>query len=222
MDTMTLEVQSRSLESRARDLLNSNLIPAEYYGRGVANKSLQIDYQTFRKLFRFAGTNTVIELNVDGKEKVNVLVHDLQRDPVSDLITHIDFVNVRMDEEIHTHIPLEFVGVSKAVKELGGILVHHLDEIEVKCLPKALVHNIEVSLDPLVDFHSFVRVKDIVLPPGITVLDNLEDVVVSASAPRVEEEAVAPAAEGVAAGAAAGAVAPVEGAEPAAEGGEKA
>lgn len=215
MDTMTLEVQSRSLESRARDLLNSNLIPAEYYGRGVANKSLQIDYQTFRKLFRFAGTNTVIELNVDGKEKVNVLVHDLQRDPVSDLITHIDFVNVRMDEEIHTHIPLEFVGVSKAVKELGGILVHHLDEIEVKCLPKDLVHNIEVSLDPLVDFHSFVRVKDIVLPPGVAVLNNLEDVVVSASAPRVEEEAaVAPAAEGVGETAAT-----VEGAEPAAEGG---
>lgn len=219
MDTMLLEVQSRSLKSKARDLLNSNLIPAEYYGRGVANKSLQIDYQTFRKLFRFAGTNTVIELNVDGKEKMNVLVHDLQRDPVSDLITHIDFMNVRMDEEIHTHIPLEFVGVSKAVKELGGILVHHLDEIEVKCLPKALVHNIEVSLDPLVDFHSFVRVKDIVLPPGVAVMNNLEDVVVNASAPRIEEEAVAPAAEGAAGETAATA----EGAEPAAaEGGGKA
>ena len=195
---MTLEVQSRMPDSRARDLLGSNIIPAEYYGRGVENKSIQVDYQTFRKLFRVAGTNTVIELNVDGKEKINVLVHDLQKNPVTDLITHVDFVNVRMDEDIHTNIPLEFVGVSKAVKELGGILVHQLDEVEVKCLPKDLVHSIEVSLDPLVDFHSFVRVKDIVVPDGITILNGPDDVVVSASAPRVEEEVTPVAAEATA------------------------
>ncbi len=200
MDTMTLEVQSRRPDSKARDLLGSNIIPAEYYGRGVENKSIQIDYQTFRKLFRVAGTNTVIELNVDGKEKMNVLVHDLQRNPVTDLITHVDFVNVRMDEDIHTNIPLEFVGVSKAVKELGGILVHNIDEVEVKCLPKDLVHSIEVSLDPVVDFHSFVRIKDVVAPSGITILNAPEDVVVSASAPRVEEEIAPVATEAVAEG----------------------
>lgn len=189
MEVLELNLQTRdTLKNKAKDLLKSNLIPAEFYGKGVSNKSLQVDYQTFRKLFRVAGSNTVIELNIDGKEKANVLVHDIQRDPVTDHILHVDLINVRMDREIHTHIPLVFVGTASAVKELGGILTHHLTEIEVKCLPADLVHDIEVNVEPIVDFHSFVRVKDLTVPSKIIVMNDPEEIVVNAVAPRIEEE----------------------------------
>ena len=189
MDTMTLEVQLRDKNLRAKDLLNQNLIPLEYYGRGVENKSFQVDYQTFRRLFRVAGTNTIIELNVAGKETVSVLVHDLQRDPVTDNIKHVDLINVRMDQEIHTKVPVELTGTAPAVKEQGGILMHHLHEVEIKCLPKDLVHSFSVSIDSLVDFHSFVRVKDLEVPEGINILNGEEDLIATVVAPRVEEEA---------------------------------
>lgn len=218
MEAVTLEVQSRDGSRRAKDLLRENLIPAEYYGRGIKNRSLQMDYQTFRRLFRKVGSNTVIELNVDGKEKINVLVHDLARNPITDTIAHVDFINVRMDQEIHTRVPLRFVGVSLAVKDLGGIVVHHLNALEVKCLPKDLVHDIEVSIDSLVDFRSLIKVKDVVVPAGIKVMNNPDGVVVAAVPPRIEEEEVAPVA---AEGAVEGAV-PAEGAAPAVEGEAKA
>src|SRR3989338_9877331 len=193
MEILSLDVQSRDKSLKARDLLRSNLIPLEYYGRGVGNKSLQVDYQTFRKLFRIAGSNTVIELNVDGKEKINVLVHEIQQNPITDTITHVDFINVKMDQELQTNIPFEFVGDAPAVRELAGILTHHLNEVEVKCLPKYLVHNIVVDVTTLVDFNVFVRIKDLVVPEGITILNDPEAIVANVVPPRIEEEPVAPA-----------------------------
>ncbi len=187
MDTIELEAQTRDKGAKSKDLLKEKFIPAEYYGRGVENKSLQMDYQTFRRAFNKAGTNTIIDLKIDGKAH-KVLVHDVQYNPVADTFTHVDFINVKMDQEIHTKIPLEFVGTSIAVKDFSGTLMSHLEEVEVKCLPKDLVHSIEVSIEPLVDFHTNIRVKDLIVPPGMTILNEPEDVVVTAMAPRVEEE----------------------------------
>lgn len=221
MDTMTIDVQTRDSKAKGRSLRRNNIIPAEYYGKGVKNHSIQMDYQTFRKILRKAGMNTLIELNVDGKEKLTVLVHDIQHDPVTDSINHVDFINVRMDQVVHAKIPLKFFGISPAVKELGGILTHTLTEVSVKCLPKDLIPFIEVSVEPVKDFHSYVRVKDLNVPATVTVLHDPGDVVVTAVAPKIEEEApvVAPVAEGAAVGAE-GAVAPgAEGvAAPGAEG----
>ncbi|MEK7086027.1 MAG: 50S ribosomal protein L25, partial [Patescibacteria group bacterium] len=165
--------------------------------------------------------NTVLELNVDGKEKLPALVHDVQYNPVTDAIDHVDFINVRMDQVVHAKIPLKFFGISPAVKELGGILTHTLTEVSVKCLPKDLIPFIEVSVESVVDFHSYVRIKDLKVSSAVTILHDPGDVVVTAVAPKIEEEApiVAPGAEGAAAAVpgAEGAVAPgAEGAAPAA------
>lgn len=189
MDIQTIEVQTRTSAIKSKDLRLKNLLPAEFYGKGVKNASIQLNYGAFRRLFRTAGKNTVIELSVDGKDKHNVLVHDIQRDPISDAIIHVDFINVRMDQVIHAKIPLKFVGTAKAVKDFGGILTYNLDEVDVKCLPKDLIQSIEVSVDPIVDLHSYVRVKDLVIPTGITITNPPEEVVVTAVLPKEEVEA---------------------------------
>lgn len=210
-----IELQPRESGVKARDLLEKNIIPVEFYGKGVKNLSLQADYQTFRRLYKSAGKNTVIELNVDGK-KYNALVHDVQYAPISDKIMHVDFISVRMDQIITAVIPLKFVGLAPAVKELGGILTHTLHEITVKCLPGDLIPFIEVSVDPITTLHSYVRVKDLNVPSTLTVVNPPDEVVVTAVAPKVEEEA-AP----VAAVVTAEAGAAVPGATPEAEEGKK-
>jgi large subunit ribosomal protein L25 len=96
-----------------------------------------------------------------------------------------------MDQEIHTKIPVELIGTAPAVKEQGGILMHHLNEVEIKCLPKDLVHSFSVNVESLVDFHSYVRVKDLEVPEGITILNGEEDLVATVVAPREEEAEVA-------------------------------
>ena len=180
--------------------------------------SLQVDYQEFRRAYKAGGTNTILELSVDeGKEKFNVLIHDMNFDPVTDVIRHVDLINVRMGQKLTTKIPLEFVGTAPAVKELGGVLVYHLNEVEIECLPKDLIHSVEVNIESLADFHTYIRIKDLSFPETIAVLHEEEDVVINAVAPREEEvdEPVVAEGEELAEGEEA-----AEGAE-AAEGGEK-
>lgn len=220
MDTMILEVQTRNTKLKGKTLRLQNLLPAEFYGSGVKNVSLQMPYGSFRRLYRTAGRNTILELNLDGKTKHNVLVHDVQYDPISDEIIHVDFINVRMDKVIHAKIPLKFTGLAPAVKEMGGILTYNLDEIDVKCLPKDLIPSIEVSVNSIVNFHSYVRVKDLAVPSSVTVLNPPDEVVVTAVAPKEEEEVVPVAAAvdatAAAPGTEAAAAAPAAGAAPAA------
>jgi large subunit ribosomal protein L25 len=213
MDKVILEVQTRDKNVKAKDLLEQNLVPAVFYGKGVENREFQMNYQAFKKAYKQAGGNTIIELKVDGKSAENVLVHAVQIDPVTDMIMHVDFVNVKMDQEIHTEIPIKLIGTSLAVKNDSGTLTSNIDELKVKCLPKDLVHEIEVSIEPLVDFHTSIRVKDIVVPKGITVLTPAEEVVATVVPPREEKEELPVAA---AAAPVEGVAAPVEGAAAAA------
>lgn len=218
MQSVLLVVQTREQGLSAKKAVSMNKIPAICYGKGLKERPLMIDYQVFRKVFRLAGKNTIIELDVDGKEKLNVLVHDIQYDPVSEKIKHVDFINVKMDEVIRTKIPVVVVGVAPAIKELGGILMHRLDEVEVKCLPKDLISKIEVDVSPLVDFRISIRVKDLSIPSSITVLSGQDEVVATVVAPtKIEEEvpvAAVPVEGEVVAGAEgeAGVAAPAEGA----------
>lgn len=189
MQTFTLEVNPRS--EKARALRGKNMIPAVYYGRQKKNLSLACDYQTFRRVFEKAGENTIIELQF-GKEKLPVLVHDIQYDPITDRISHIDFIHVDMEKEIVANVSLNFAGIAPAVKDLGGILTIQKHEVKIKCLPKDLIHNIDVDISGIVDFHVVIRVKDLKVPAEIKLLDDPELTIVTAIAPKEEKEEVAP------------------------------
>jgi len=194
MDKVTFAAQPRDKAVKAKILRKKNLIPAEYYGHGVENMSLQLDYQSFRKLYRKAGNNTVIDLEIEGKGMKNVLIHNVDTHTVTDLYTHVEFINVRMDEEVSTTIPVRLEGTAPAVKDLGGILIQNLDGVDVTCLPKDLVQEIVVSVESLVDFNSSITVADLKIPKGITVTNEPEASVAYVTAPQEEEVASAEAA----------------------------
>lgn len=228
MESVSLVVSKRDTSIKSRDVRLQGMIPAECYGVGRDNVSIQMDYQDFRRAYKTAGATTILDLKVGGDLSIPVLVKDMQYNPVSDQITHVDFIAVQMDKVLHARIPLEFVGVSLAIKDLGGVLVANLHELEVKCLPKDLVHSIKVDITPLVTFAETIHVKDLVVPAGLTVVSDSKLMVVTVSPPNEEtEEELAPAAQEAAAAAAAEAAgapvveAGVEGAAPAKGGKEE-
>jgi len=163
------------------------MIPAVMYGHGIKPQNIWVTYLEFEKAYKEAGESTVIELEIDGK-KVNVLVHDNQVDPITGKFTHIDFFQVNMDEKIETNIPLEFIGESPAIKELGGMLVKSLDEIKVSCLPADLPSEIIVDISRIKAFSDHIKIKDLDISDKVKVLDDENMVVALVEAPRTEEE----------------------------------
>jgi large subunit ribosomal protein L25 len=192
MDQITLNAKVRDLSAKAKIIRREGRLPAEFYGHGVENASIDMDYQEFRKAYRVAGENTVIDLKVEGGEDRKVLVQQLDYDPVTDAFTHVEFINVRMDEEVTTNVPIILEGQAPAVKELAGMLMQNIDELEIRCLPGNLIHEIKVNVESLVDFNSSIHVSDIELPETITVMTDPERTIATVTPPREEEVEEAP------------------------------
>lgn len=187
--TFQLSAATRTkMAKAAKHLREVSKVPAVVYGRGIPNRSIEVDVAPFRKIYGTAGESSLVDLSIDGGAAVKVLIHDLQVDPLSGVVTHIDFLQVNMNEKLTTEIALEFVKEAPAVKALGGTLVKSMDHIEVECLPGDLVHAIEIDISKLVTFDSVIRVKDITPPAGIEFLTDAETVLVLIEAPRTEEE----------------------------------
>jgi large subunit ribosomal protein L25 len=140
---------------------------------------------------------------VDGKKPTPVLVQGVQRDPVYRRMLHVDLFAVRMTEELTVDVPLAMVGESYAVDKLGGTLLHILESVKVKALPDRLPQSIEVQIDGLVDFEATVHVRDLTIPPEVTLLTDLDEIVARVQQPRIEEEPVVAAEEELAEGEAA-------------------
>lgn len=187
MQKIELPVLVRQTEERAKALREGKMVPGVVYGHGFENVHLKVDYQTFRRVFEAATFSTLVTLDIDGKKQVPVLIHEVQYDPVTDLITHVDFYAVRMDEKVTTHISLEFVGASEAVK-LGAVLNTNKHQVEVSALPGDLVHTIPVDLTKLEKIGDIIRIKDIVPPKGVEILANPEEPIVSAVELKIVEE----------------------------------
>lgn len=189
METIVLNATKRTVEGKATKKLRlANSIPAVIYGHGLTNQSLTVNTIDFQKIYRTAGSSSLVDLVVDGGSPVKVLIQAVQQHPTKTAPVHVDFYQVRMTEKLETDIELNFVGESTAVKESGGILIRTLDKVKVECLPGDLVPAIDVDLTALKTFEDRIHVKDIVAPKGITILDGGDEVVASVTPPRSEEE----------------------------------
>ena len=181
-----------------KSLRREGVIPAVVYGGNDGTTPIELNQKEFSKLFKTAGETTLIKLFVN-EEKVsakggpasgwkNVLVHDVSRDTMTDVITHVDFYEVRMDEKITANIPLVFIGDAPAVSDLGGTLVKAMQGLEVRALPTDLPHQIEVNISQIRTFDDNILVGDIKLPKGVEVLENQETSVAAVAPPRSEAE----------------------------------
>jgi len=174
-------------------------IPGVVYGPGVKNISLEVDYETFKKVFDQTGESSLVSLEIEGEKKERpVLIHEIQREPVSGKFIHIDFYQPSLKQEVEVQIPLVFEGIAPAVKELGGTLVKEIQEIKVKALPQNLPHDIKVDISVLNTFEDEVKIKDLPIPADVKVQRGLEEIVAKVvPATKVEEELAKPVEEKV-------------------------
>ncbi|TSC65193.1 MAG: large subunit ribosomal protein L25 [Candidatus Doudnabacteria bacterium Gr01-1014_77] len=196
MEKIELQAQARP-ETPVEKLRKQGFMPAVVYGHNKKTEHLALLLSAFEKVFRKAGESTLINLVIDGQPR-NVIIHDTQRHYLTGKFEHADFYEVSMTEKLKATVALEFVGVSKAVKENGGILVTVLDEVEVECLPADLPHNIVVDISVLNAFEDSVHVSDLKVDSKVQILTDKDDVVVKVSPPRtVEVDLSAPVVEDV-------------------------
>src|SRR3989344_7466102 len=180
----------KDFRKKTKSMKTEGRIPAVVYGPGVKNANIEVDEKEFKKVFQKAGESSLVELAVEEeKEKRPVLVHDIQRDPVSDKIIHVDFFQASLKEEVEVAIPLVFERVASAEKDLGGTLVKSILEIEVKALPQNLPHEIKVDISSLKTFEDHILVKDLKLPEEVETTKNPDEIVVAVLPPQdVEAE----------------------------------
>ncbi len=187
MQNVVLKADPRATDERTSHLRQQNIVPAVVYGRTQEPIAIKIDNSSLLRAYRNAGESTIIELKV-GKIELEVLVHDVQRDPVTGDFTHMDFYAVTRWEKVHTNIALSFVGESAATKE-GAVIEEVFKEIDVKCLPRHLVENFEVDLSKLENIGDVIRFSDLWIDTELYEVHMEDDAVIAtASAPKVVEE----------------------------------
>lgn len=182
-------------KEHAKKLRRSGLIPAVVYGAETPSLPLEIESKSFLALLRGGlGENVIITLEMDDRTdgKKQVLIREVQRDPVRGEIVHVDFHQISLTKKITIEVPIHLVGTPEGVKE-GGILQHVLRELKVECLPTAIPEKIEVDVSHL-KIGDSIHVADIKVE-NVTILSDLQSSVVTVVPPTVFKEAeVAPAA----------------------------
>ncbi len=195
---LTLSANIRkTLGKKTKSLRKKDVLPGVLYGPKIKPLALEIDLKEFEKIYKEAGESSLISLQVDNR-KVSVLIHEIQRDPLSLKPIHIDFYKPSLEEEITAAVSIIFEGESRAVKELGGTLVREISELEVKALPQNLPHEIKVNVGNLKTFEDEILIKDLKIPAGVKVQRGPDEIVAVITPPeKVEEELAKPVEEKV-------------------------
>lgn len=187
----------KTLGKKVKSLRKKDILPGVLYGPKIKPLVLEIDLKEFEKIYKEAGESSLISLQVNNR-KVSVLIHEIQRDPLSLKPIHIDFYKPSLEEEITAAVSIIFEGVSPVVKELGGTLVREISELEVKALPQNLPHEIKVNVGNLKTFEDEILIKDLKIPAGVKVQRGPDEIVAVITPPeKVEEELAKPVEEEV-------------------------
>lgn len=161
--TIKLTVKPREITGKkVKKLRRENIIPANIFGKGIKSQNIQVAEKEFLTAYKQAGETSIIELNIEGSKSTNpVLVSNLHTHPVSGGVLHIDFHQVDLKEKVTATVPVELIGESPAVKELGGVLFSPVSELEVSALPMDMPSKLELDISSLVEIGNTLTLKDL-------------------------------------------------------------
>lgn len=185
MTTLNANLREVINKSENKALRESGKIPAVFYGFKKDVTSLSVDRKEFINVFKEAGETSTITLKTPNGE-FNAMIHDVQLDPVSGSVNHIDFLAVDMNKAIEVDVPIEFVGESEAVKG-GGVLVKVLHEVTVSSLPSNIPQHIDVDISKLSQIDDIITLGDISLPKGVEFTEEDMSVVIASVTAQQEE-----------------------------------
>ena len=183
----TLTATKRSKADKLADVRSNGMVPAVVYGARVENTMISVPSVEFKKVLKEAGETSTVELMLEGK-KIDVLIHDVQVDPIRGFAIHADFLAVDMNKKAEVVVGLEFTGVAPAEKAGLGTLVKVLHEITIEALPKDLPHTITVDISSLATLEDRILAGSIKLPAGVSLVGNTEDVVALVATVKEEKE----------------------------------
>jgi len=189
--TNLLNAIKRSKTEKLADIRSNGMVPAVVYGARVENTSISVPSIAFVKLLKEVGETGTVVLEIADSEgsktsKVNVLIHDIQMDPVKGFPIHVDFLAIDMNKPIEVTVPLEFINIAGAEKDGLGTLMKVIHEVEIKALPKDIPHSLSVDLSILKTLEDQIHVKNISLPSGVEMLTDEDEVVALVS--EIKEE----------------------------------
>lgn len=171
-------------------LRERKILPAVIYGKEVKNIPISINYYKFKEIYEKAGESTIINIKIKSEKKENdypTIIREVQKDPLTGSYIHADFFQIPMNEEVEVTVPLEFEGESPAEKELGGVLIKNIHQVEIRALPTKLVHSINVDVSTLANFEDEIKIKELAIPEGVTILAEPEEVVAVIGRPKEEK-----------------------------------
>lgn len=180
------------LGKKVKAMRRGGVIPAHIYGRGVSSQAIQVEVAQLRQSMAGYGHNVLISLQVDSGAPVTALIREVQTDPLTDALLHVDFYAVSMTQKVRIDVPLNLVGVAPAVRDSGGIVVQSLDILEVECLPSDILPQVDVDITTLTKLDQAIFVRDLQLPQSWDLISDSEQMVVKVEPPSVVEEAPAP------------------------------
>ena len=183
------------LGKRSRRLLREGKLPAIVYGHNTEATPITLDKLEFQKVFVKSGRTHLVDLAIDGRAE-KVLVREIQTHPRRLGPIHVDFYQVNLQEKIEVEVPIHLTGESAVVKAGDGDILHAMHEIRVECLPSEIPEEFLVDITPLEEIDMEIRVSELKVPQGVTILDDPDQLVVKIVPKRemkIEEEV--PAAE---------------------------
>jgi len=169
-------------------LRQAGKLPAVLYGHHVDSTPIVLDaHETTLTLSRLT-SSSLVTISLDGKE-YPTLVREKQRHPIKHHLLHLDFQALSLTEKTHVKVGIELTGTAPAVKTYNAIILTTLTELEVECLPQEIPQRVVVDISVLAEIGDSVHVRDLNLPGELEILTDLDEVIVSATAPKVEEVA---------------------------------
>lgn len=190
-----LNATKRSKADKLATIRNNGMVPGVVYGARVENTMISVSSVDFLKIFKNVGETGTIGLEIKGENKslitkIDVLVHDLQVDPIKGFPIHIDFLAIDINKPVEVAIQLEFTGIAKAEKDGLGTLVKVLHEVTVIALPKDLPHTLQVDVTKINTLEDKITVGDINIPKNVKIITDNDEIVALVREVKEEKEEV--------------------------------
>jgi large subunit ribosomal protein L25 len=188
MEEVVFQANQRDvIGKKVKRLRRDGLLPAVVYGHNIEPIPISLDMREANRTLDSISPSALIVLNIDG-DKHYAIVRDKQRNPLLRSIIHIDFQAVSLTETVRADVNVNIVGEAPAVETYLAILVPSLEQLSIECLPTNLPDRIDVDVSGLAEIGDSLLVSDLIVPDGVEILNDPEDVVVVVIPPAAEEE----------------------------------
>lgn len=189
MDRPAFKLEARTVTGKnVKKLRRQGIAPASICGKGVENQNVQVNARDFDLLYRHVGRTTLVDLQMPQGATQSAFVRQVQRNPVTGQLIHVDFRVVDLLVEMAADVPVVLTGENTLVEQDQAVAVLSTTTLHVRGLPTDLPQAIEVDISSLEDFHSSIHVRDITVPAGIEVLTSEDEVVASLTPSRTQED----------------------------------